>query len=403
MLCVEITEKQFIKEERISCWYTMHTAAGRSGCSNSLFIYTSAATIRQNQKIFGSPPLSYPHTHIYDSTKKKKPAQIIKSIQMMKKFMIEIKLSPDVTSSSSVESALSSSISGVDISSLTKTTDRMTNQIILSVSFSTSSSTFDIYDLQDNIEELSDDIDDVEISPVLSVEISEAPSTSPITDAAPIESIQAIKTSATNKRRRKRKAQKSSSPKSSSPKKKSPVRPTLTKKQLRANRALSSITLRDYLSSLSAHLVDTITIPPASWGSTPPRLADVTLENQPATFPSSKPLKLTGNLHSGTSTRSFDDFQDEYEWISSADPSKVLCQTQVYVPQFSDIGHTLTCRARIHPCASKSQQKLRSTVVSKKDDSSSDYLKCEVTMSVRYVLSLIYIYITFTHENHRVP
>ena len=76
----------------------------------------------------------------------------------MKKFMVEIKLSPDVTSSSSVESALTSSISGIDSSSLSKTTDRMTNQIILSVSFSTSSPTFDIYDLQDDIEELSDDI-----------------------------------------------------------------------------------------------------------------------------------------------------------------------------------------------------------------------------------------------------
>jgi hypothetical protein len=255
----------------------------------------------------------------------------------MKKFMVEIKLSPDVTSSSSVESALSSSIPGIDSSSLSKTTDRMTNQIILSVSFSTSSPTFDIYDLQDDIEELSDDIADVEISPVLSVEISDAPSSSSIS-TAPIESIQAITTtsSATNKRRRKRQAHKSSSsPKSSSPKKKAPVRPTLTKKQLRANRALSSITLREYLSSLSVHLVDTITIPPASWGSTPPRLADVTMENQPATFPSSKPLKLTGNLHSGTSTRSFDDFTDEYEWVSSADTSKILCQTQVYVPQFS--------------------------------------------------------------------
>ena len=170
---------------------------------------------------------------------------------IMKKFMVEIKLSPDVTSS--VESALSSSIPDIDSSSLSKTTDRMTNQIILSVSFSTSSPTFDIYDLQDDIEELSDDIADVEISPVLSVEISDAPSSQTIS-TAPIESIQAITTtsSATNKRRRKRQAHKSSSSPKSSPKKKAPVRPTLTKKQLRANRALSSITLRGICLSLGS-------------------------------------------------------------------------------------------------------------------------------------------------------
>ena len=119
-------------------------------------------------------------------------------------------------------------------------------------------------------------------------------------------------------------------------------------------------------------------------------------------------MKLIGTLHSGTSSRPFDDFSDEYEWFSSADPSTILCRTflvlslslissrrhtsciadtQVYTPQFSDIGHTLTCRARIHPCASKSQHKLRASVISKKNDSSSDYLSCDVTTSLPVSLS----------------
>ena len=302
----------------------------------------------------------------------------------MKKFMIEIKLSSSVDDMTEIAASLSASIDGIVSESLTRSTDRMTNQIIISVPFATSSPEFDIYDLQDKIEDISDEIEDVEISPVLSVEISDAAPSSPPTISSPLP-IPSINTSNVT-RRRKRKSPKSSalSPKKSPPPAAPPV---LTKKQLRANRALSSVTLRAYLESLSTHLVDTIKIPPASWGSTPPRLMNVEIQHQPATFPSDKSLKLIGTLHSGTSSRPFDDFSDEYEWFSSADPSTILCHTQVYTPQFSDIGHTLTCRARIHPCASKSQQKLRASVISKKNDSSSDYLSCDVTTSLPVSLS----------------
>jgi len=194
--------------------------------------------------------------------------------------------------------------------------------------------------------------------------------------------------SATNKKRRRKKHKSpASSPKHSNNNNNEPPKaPTLTKKQHRANRAVSSMTLRRYLISLSSHLSQ-IEIPATSWGSTPPVLTDIKLQNEPASFPiSGAPLKLTGTLTSGHSTRPFDDFMDEYEWISSADPSVVISRTQTYTPRFSDIGHVLTCKARIHPCASKSQEKLRSSSISKKD-SSSDYLPCVVTTSSPVALS----------------
>ncbi|MDC3321509.1 hypothetical protein OAV88_02795 [bacterium] len=66
---------------------------------------------------------------------------------------------------------LKSSVERLTSSEFTRTKDRMTNQIVLSVTFSTDTTQFDVYELQDKIEEVSQDIVDVDIAPVLSVQI----------------------------------------------------------------------------------------------------------------------------------------------------------------------------------------------------------------------------------------
>ena len=89
----------------------------------------------------------------------------------MNKFMCEIKLDPSVEDPTSLMEELKSSVERLTSSEFTRTKDRMTNQIVLSVTFSTDTKQFDVYELQDKIEEVSQDIVDVDIAPVLSVQI----------------------------------------------------------------------------------------------------------------------------------------------------------------------------------------------------------------------------------------
>jgi hypothetical protein len=85
--------------------------------------------------------------------------------------MCEIKLDPSVEDPTSLMEELKSSVERLTSSEFTRTKDRMTNQIVLSVTFSTDTKQFDVYELQDKIEEVSQDIVDVDIAPVLSVQI----------------------------------------------------------------------------------------------------------------------------------------------------------------------------------------------------------------------------------------
>ena len=85
--------------------------------------------------------------------------------------MCEIKLDPSVEDPTSLMEELKSSVERLTSSEFTRTKDRMTNQIVLSVTFSTDTQQFDVYELQDKIEEVSQDIVDVDIAPVLSVQI----------------------------------------------------------------------------------------------------------------------------------------------------------------------------------------------------------------------------------------